>query len=366
MIQFKRWFAAMSLTALVLPMSAIAATPEQSLDKAVKAMDSMTSYRMDMDMKLDIGERVIGKPGSGMTGQVAIKLGTRVLDKQNGEGRVSLERFSIKGVESGAEISFNFDQPMAIEWQMTGNKLYFRLAQAPAMLIDYLKTNLEIDLAPIIGVWIGMDAPNGVNDLKNLPLISSQNITGELPASITAQAAIRKLPIFRVISVEKRMKNTAGEDMMRLRVRINPALINAVQQAEIKSLKRDKYYREELTALNKRYVELRKNLGKLFMAINLNVAKNRVERMEIGGTIEEPTETCTYNTSLRRNICKTTSIKIFKISVGINIAPAGTEPIIVPLVWKTLEEIQKILMPPPVVEPVVEDPLVQTLTNDGT
>jgi hypothetical protein len=364
MIHFKRWFAAASLTALVLPWTAIAATPEQSLDKAVKAMDSMTSYKLDLDMKLDIGERVIGKPGSGMTGQIAIKLGTRVLDKQNGEGQLSLERFSMKGVESGSEIAFTLDQPMSIEWQMTGDKLYFRLAQVPSMVVDFLKSNFEVDIAPVVGTWIGMDAPNGVNDLKNLPLISSQNITGELPASITAQAAIRKLPIFRVIAIEKRMKNAAGDDIMRLRVRINPALINAVQAAEIKALKRDKYYREELTAINKRYLELRKNLSKLFMVVNLNVTKNRVERMEVGGNIEEPVETCAYNARLKRDVCKTASVRTYKISLGINIAPAGSDPIYVPMTWKTLEEIQKILMPP-IPEPLplpAEDPMVETLT----
>jgi len=364
MIQFKRWFAAMSLTALVLPMSAMAATPEQTLDKAVKSMDAMTSYRLDMDMKLDIGERVIGKPGAGISGQVAIKLGTRVLDKQNGEGRLSVERFSITGVDTGQELSFSFDQPLAIEWQMTGNKLYFRLAQVPTMVADYLKTNLEIDLAPLIGVWVGMDAPNGINDLKNLQLTPLQSIASELPQNTSTLAALRKLPLFRILAIEKRIKNPAGDDMIRLRVRINPALINAVQIAEIKALPRDKYYRKELTALNKRYVELRKNLGKLFMAVNLNVSKNRVDRIEIGGTIDEPTETCTYNTRLKRNVCKVSSVRMFKISLGINIAPAGNEPIQPPLIWKTLEEIQKMLMPPPEPEPV-EDPLAQTLTNDG-
>lgn len=365
MTHFKRWFAAVSMTALALPWTAIAATPEQSLDKAVKAMDSMTSYKLDMDMKLDIGERVIGKPGNGMTGQIAIKLGTRVLDKQNGEGRLSLERFSMKGMESGAEINFTLDQPITVEWQMTGDKLYFRLAQAPAMVVDFLKTNLEIDIAPIIGVWIGMDAPNGVNDLKDLTVFSNQPFASGLPQNITTQSAIRKLPLFRVTSVEKRMKNAAGEDLLRLRVRINPSLIYAVQQAEIKALPRDKYYREELTALNKRYAELRSNLARLFMAVNLNITKNRVERMEVGGTIEEPTETCTYNASLKRNVCKTASVRLFKISAGINIAPAGTEPIFAPLMWKTIQEIQNILMPPPAPEPI-DDPMVETLTNTGT
>ncbi|MCE9586037.1 hypothetical protein K8R04_01815 [Candidatus Uhrbacteria bacterium] len=365
MTHFKRWFAAASLTALVLPWSAIAATPEQSLDKAVKSMDSITSYRLDMDMKMDIGERVIGKSGSGITGQIAVKLGTRVLDKQNGEGRLSLERLSIKGVESGQEISFAIDQPMAIEWQMTGSMLYFRLAQVPAMVVEYLKTNMEVDLAPIIGVWIGMDAPNGVNDLKNIPIFPTQVISRDLPQNITAQSAIRKLPMFRVIGVEKRMKNDAGDDLTRLRVRINPALINAVRLAEIKALPRDKYYREDLAALNKRYVELRSNLNRLFMAMNLNVTKNRLERMEIGGTIEEPTEKCTYSTSLKRNICKVASVRMYKISIGVNMAPAGSEPVLPPSIWKTIEEIQKILMPPPTPQPVV-DPMVETLTAPTT
>jgi hypothetical protein len=364
MIHFKRWFAAASLTALVLPWTAIAATPEQSLDKAVKAMDSMTSYKLDMDMKMDIGERVIGKPGSGMTGQIAIKLGTRVLDKQNGEGRLSLERLSIKGVESGSEIAFTLDQPMSIEWQMTGDKLYFRLAQVPTMVVDFLKSNFEVDITPVIGTWVGIDAPNGVSDLKDLSVFTKQPFDNELPQSITTQSAIRKLPIFRVISVEKRMKNAAGEDITRLRVRINPALINAVQQAEIKALPRDSYYREDLAALNKRYVELRRNLSKLFMAVNLNITKNRVERMEIGGTIEEPTESCNYDTRLKRNVCKVSSVRTFKLSAGINIAPASTEPIIVPAMWKTLEEIQSLLMPRPTPMPT-EDPMVETLTNTG-
>jgi hypothetical protein len=349
---------------LATPGIALAATPEQSLDKAVKAMDSLSSYKLDMDMKVDIGERVIGKPGSGITGQVVVRMGTRVVDKQNGEGRLSLERFSIKGVESGQEMSFSFDQPMAIEWKVSGNMLYFQLAQVPGMVTDYLKTNLDIDLTPIIGIWMGMEAPNGVSDLKNIPIVSTQSLTRELPQNITNQAAIRKLPIFRVIGIEKRMKNTVGEDLMRLRVRINPTLITAVQQAEIKALSRDKYYREDLAALNKRYVELRTNLTKLFMAVNLNITKNRVERMEIGGTIEEPAQTCTYDARLKRNVCKTASVRSYKISVGMNIAPAGSEPVIPPMVWKTLEEIQKLLMPAPTPAPV-EDPLVQTLTNTG-
>jgi hypothetical protein len=346
---------------LATPGIALAATPEQSLDKAVKAMDSLSSYKLDMDMKVDIGERVIGKPGSGLTGQVVVRMGTRVVDKQNGEGRLSLERFSIKGIESGQEMSFSFDQPMAIEWKVSGNMLYFQLAQVPGMVTDYLKTNLDIDLTPIIGVWMGMEAPNGVSDLKNIPIISTQSLTRELPQNITNQAAIRKLPIFRVIGIEKRMKNAVGDDMLRLRVRINPALITAVQQAEIKALPRDKYYRDDLTALNKRYAELRSNLSRLFMAVNLNVTKNRVERMELGGNIEEPTETCTYETRLKRNICKVSSVKIYKISVGINITPTTNEPIAAPLMWKTMQEIQNLLMPPQ-----ATDPMVETLTNPGT
>lgn len=362
MNNMKRWFTALSLTALVLPLNAIAATPEQSLDKAVKAMETTSSYKLDMEMKIDIGERVIGKPGNSMSGQIAIKLGTRILDKQNGEGSFSLERFSMKGVESGNEMSFTLDQPMAIEYRMTNSMFYFRLLQVPSTVTDFLKSNLEIDLTPIIGTWIGIESKNGVTDLQNLPIIPTQAISAGFPQNITAQAAIRKLPIFRVIGIEKNMKNNAGDDVTRLRVRINPSLISAVRFAEIKALPRDKNYSKSLTALNKRYAELRSNLAHLFMAVNLNVTKGRVERMEVGGTIDEPVETCTYSIGLKRNICKTASIRSYKISMGISLSPASPEPILVPFMWKTMEEIQKLLMPPTPTT-TIEDPLMQTLTT---
>ncbi len=359
MTQFKRWFAAISLATIAIPWSAMAATSDQLLDKAVKSMDGMTSYKMDFEMNMDIGERVIGKPKDGMTGQIKIRISSRILDKENGEGRLALDRFTISGKESGSEISFNLDQPVAIDWIITDKKLYFNLSQAPATLLDFAHDTLGLDLSPLVGTWIGIDMPNGVNDIKDLPLLSSTAVTRDLPQNLGEQAAIRKLPIFRVNSIEKRMKNASGDDILRLRVRVNPSLIYAVQQAEIKALPRDKYYRTELTALNKRYVELRTNLAKIGMAINLNVTKNRVDRMELGGNIQEPTQTCTYDARLKRNVCKTSSIRTYKFSVGINIAPAGSTPVTAPFMWKTVEEIMSLLEPKAIPEP---DPLVQVLT----
>lgn len=358
----KSWFAAIGLAALIFPLGVFALTPEQSLDKAVKSLDTMTSYKMDIDMKLDLGERTIGKPGQSMQGQVVIKLGTRILDKRNGEGRLALEHVSVSGAENGESMSFAMHESIAVDWKVAGEKLYFRLAQIPQVASDYLKQQLEIDLAPIIGVWIGMDAPESIDDIGSAP-VSTLSIPNELPQQVALQSAIRKLPVFRVLGIEKRMKNAAGEDLVRLRVRINPALINTVQQAEIKALPRDKYFREDLAALNKRYAELRKNLSKLFMVVNLNVTKNRVERMELGGSIEEPVESCAYDTRLKRSVCKTAKIRTYRFAVGINLAPAGIDAIQVPDIWKTLEEAQRLLMPKP--EPQPEDNLTQVLTNPG-
>lgn len=243
----------------------MAATPSQSLDMAIKAMETTSNYRLDMDMNVDT---------------TAIHLDARFLDKQTGEGNLT------------------YNQLVNVDWKMIGTMLYFRFGQAPSFIPE-----------SYIGTWIGMEA-------SKLP---TEVISNDLPQNIAGQSAIRKLPIFQVLRIEKKLTNAAGDNIQRLRVRINPTVINAVRLSEIKALPRDKNYYKNLSALNKRYAKLRVNLAKLFMAINLNVTKNRVERMEIGGTIDKN-----------------------KIAVGINLSSAENGPIFVPFNWKTLEEMHAI------------------------
>ena len=318
MINIKRSFAAISLITMALPWNVMAATPTQSLDKAIKAMENTASYKLDMDLKVNVKQ----EPPSSMTAH----LNTRMLNKQNGEGDFTF-----------SAIPFTLNQPIGMNWKMAGTMLYFQVNQVPNVITDYLKTNLDIDPTAIIGTWIGMEASTGFSEIKNMSVLPTEAISNGLPQSVAAQSAIKKLPIFTVTRVEKKSKNSSGDEIQRLRVRINPTLISAVRLAEIKSIPHDKNYTKNLITLNKRYAELRANLTKVFMAVNLNVTKNRVERMEIGGTIEKSS-----------------------ISMGINLSPTNTDPIIAPSSWKTIQEIQTLLMPP-----TPTDPLMQTLTNTG-
>ncbi len=77
---------------------------------------------------------------------------------------------------------------------------------------------------------------------------------------------IEKTPALLATKAESKTKNAAGEDVWRIRGRVNPLLLNAV-------------YRKDKT-----FAPTRKILMSAGMVAFVNVSRNRIERLELGGS----------------------------------------------------------------------------------
>ncbi|MCC7522818.1 hypothetical protein IT407_03400 [Candidatus Uhrbacteria bacterium] len=341
-----------ALTLIAFPIGAIAAplTNTQLLNKAFLNINERAPSRVEGEFRYDVEIKPVGKSGADEALSMNSKIGFRVRSIPNtdpklsqNEGRLSIE-LTGGSFLSVAPIAWN--GPITAEWKIVDKMAYIRVVNIPSGIIEYAKKEAGFDPTPLIGVWVGTsleldDLTQGLSEIRTLPDTKTlEELTG---VSTAEWKQLERTPILSVTRVEKTWRNASGEEIRRLRFRINPAFINAVQNLEIRRLPRDSYRTQAIRDINTRYATLRTQLNRFAMVANVNVPKVRVERIEFGGSmVEQQKNDCTWNTRTSKYDCKVSSTMTMRVNGGMSFLVDDGAPVIPPTPFLTPDEFMKL------------------------
>lgn len=338
---------------LGLPMPSLAASqsPQQALTNALKNEMTRTTGSMQMAGHVDVEYKPLKRGEPVGKGHVAFSSSARALSAASGEGRFAIDSADVSGIPD-MPAGIKMESPLSIQWKVVDRSAYVQLEKAPDSLISMWK-DTGMDLGLILGRWVKFDAGTNTADSKAdfLKLLSS----GDLARGLRLKNFFDRNSILQVTRVEKRTKNAAGEDIWRMRARVNPAVVNFFYQESLRSLPKSGAARTKaLKSLNASFAKIRVSLARTSMAVNVNVTKKRIERFELGGKYPEKTKTGTMTIT---------------VAVGTSMSPNAGEPVIAPAVALTPEEVIQLLypMPAPMPTPVGDLQLndTSTLTAPG-
>ncbi len=265
---------------LGLPMPSLAASqsPQQALTSALKNEMTRTTGSMQMAGRLGFEYAPMKRGEPVGKGSVAFSMSARALSATNGEGRLSIDSAEASGIPDMPE-GVTIESPLSIQWKMVDGTFYVQLEKAPDSLLAMSKDQMGMDLGLILGRWIKFDT--GANTSTDFfKLLSS----GDLARGLRIKNFFDRNSILQVTRVEKRTKNAAGEDIWRMRVRVNPAVVNFFYREALRNLpKSGKARTDALKSLNASFVKIRVSLARTSMAVNVNVTKKLIERFEVGG-----------------------------------------------------------------------------------
>ncbi|MFO0765037.1 MAG: hypothetical protein U0487_03265 [Patescibacteria group bacterium] len=325
---FKSGVAAMTAASLLLPSASFALTPSQWFNQLVRAPQTESAIAADATIDINVAERFYAKSRKGSTGSVNVSMALRTpqatAGMQTSEGLISLNKFKMEGTDLG--LPFTINEPIAFEWKQTSDMVFVRVTKVPASLLDYAKELSSIDYSGLIGKWIGFP-------FSQKSLLEDAGITG----SDTASDAINKGPLAKtqlVIGVrkEKTFKNAAGEEIIRVTGRLNPAIATILYQEQVKQIKKDwpagTYRTERLKDAYKEYLKSLAALRGIYLAANINTVTKKFERIEFSAKVTEPKEECTWNSTYTKETCKAVgSHSLTTVKGGINLStwcPSGS------------------------------------------
>ncbi len=364
----RRFTAATLLPVLLgLPMPSLAATPspQQALTDALKSELTRSAGSLQLAGRVDVEYKPFKRGETIGKGHVAFSMNARTLPTADGskptlknaqsEGRFAIESADVSGIPDSPE-GMKIESPLSVQWKIVDGTFYVQLEKVPDSLLKMWQ-DLGMDLNLIVGRWVKFSANEG--DLPDeifaetapadlIKMISS----GDVARGLRMKNFFDRNPILQVTRVEKRSKNAAGEDIWRLRVRVNPAVVNFLYQEALRELPKSGAERAtRLRELNASFAKIRLNLSRLSMVANVNVNKKFIERFEVGGKFPETMKDCVYNLKLQRDVCTNTGTLTITIAAGASMSQNAGAPVIAPATSLTPEEISELLYPPVAEEP---------------
>lgn len=300
-----RFISGLAATAFLAPQLMLAATPQQTLDQAVRlSIERPVAQSMSVDFTVDGSF----KPSRGLARRDAEFSGARTKAStfqarlivegemyphadakgSDGQGRIRLMK-----VVSTGEPSVNFSNLGSIEWKVMGEVFYVRIADVSAELRAYMQeTGMEASvLNGAVGMWLKIDPQGLASAIQNaLPMSGAATLTAHSTSDFEQLA--RVLPLFQVVKVEKKV--TQGtQTYTRLSVRLHPGFWTRLDQALAKSIDADlrelkafspKEYPKQralrFAAMRKSLKETRTSLTKLRLVLMINNQSGRIERVE--------------------------------------------------------------------------------------
>lgn len=345
---------AIAATALS-PLTAFAATPQTALNTALLRLSDQKTVHANLEANITVNERALAKDGRSSLVDMGFRANIRTVQaadgKLDGEGAFELMRLSSETKAGDWNESWKLDSPFRLDWAGRDNMSYVRFQSLPNSLVELARNEGDVDLTQIIGMWIGFETSRDA--LADELGSRYENLIA--PAETANADLLKRYPPVQVVRVEKRWK-TNGDSIMRLRARINPNLVNALQRKEVaEEIALSRKLGETLAQRNKRvaeintrYAELRRALAGVGLAVHLNETQGRIDRMEVGGKFSLP----------QKIAGKTTSIVDAKFSIGMNFLPLDTRAVEHPAYWRPFEEVLRMLEPkrpePVILEPAEE------------
>lgn len=367
-----------ALLGLPMPSMAAAPTPQQALNEALKSELTRTAGSVQMAGRVDVEYKPFKRGETPGKGHFAFSLNARTLPTADGskptlknaqsEGRISLDSASASGLPDSPE-SMNLESPLSVQWKIVNGTFYVQLEKIPASLTT-MWSELGMDLNMIVGRWIRFspgegEMPDEIFGSSNPADIMKLIADGDAARALRIKNFFDRNSILQVTRVEKRSKNTAGEDIWRLRVRVNPALVTFLYNEAYRELPKSGADRTAaLKELNTQFTQIRQTLARTSMAVNVNVTKKFIERFEIGGAYPQTMKDCTFNMKTNREVCTNTGTLTVKVAVGASMSQNAGGPVIPPATSLTPEEVSELFYPP--VEDEYEPVGEMELDDDAT
>lgn len=286
--------------ALLAPNFAVAATSQQMLNQAL--MNSFTSKNNLFSGTFSYAttktplrkSEYLTKQATDVSGSFSHRFETA--SSTNLEFSAVIDKGSYLNTDGKTE-SLPSGQKLGLTVRGVNSQYYFRLDHVLPLLQSYLGsdstlTGEEQVFADKLDDWQHLDftSQEAASEVGITVKQSPASLQAELTAIMT-EAKLKRIDPIQVLSSQKdpKLANT-----LRMRVRVNPAFINLVEQREIKAAKTDKY---AITNIRSRYTELRKNLQSVqFVAlVNTSVANQpKLSRVEMGASLTETVKGCDY------------------------------------------------------------------------
>lgn len=320
--------------AILVPAIAQAATPQQVLNSALANVNPSTPAMSMGDLNIRTTDKSYSSKTPSQDIQAQLGLNGRTVPSQ-GSAEGSLAVKNVQGKAMGMTIP-STDNPATIEWKVVGGEFYARVSKASDAVVNALKM-VGVNAASAVGTWVKADVGSLLS--LNGSVTSAANVAG-VPTSKLGSLNVLTPKALQVLSVEKRWKENSN-DMMRLRVRISPTFINNAMNADLAKVdKKAKDAAAQRKAIIAAYSQVRTFASKVQMAVNVNVTKNTISRVETFIKAQEPLKTCKMNKA-NKQVCSTTGTRITEVRSGFTVQGSSSSPVIAPSNAITIQDLMK-------------------------
>jgi hypothetical protein len=307
--------------AMMLPGLALAATPQQMLDAAVLKTNASAPFTMAGEVTIRTSQKALRERTPSQRAEVKFNLSQR-RNGMSSEGSLAVKSFSAK--MNGVEIPVT-QNPAAVEWKVTDGKAYIRVSQASEAVLAALKL-YGIDAQGAVGTWVEVDLLSLLSMVGPADLQNANDTAGIATSEASKFGDIKTLQVTRV---ERRWTEN-GVKMIRVRVRLNPAVINKAMAMDLKAVDpKASDAKAQRAAITARYAEMRKFATSFQIAVNMKVDEQSIDRIEMGYKRIDPMKECSKN-KLGREVCKTTGSQTVEMNAGFFVRGASNAPVQAP------------------------------------
>jgi len=310
-----------------MPAAALAATPQQIIDKGLNDFTFTTPSLASGEVKVNIADRDAGIRAPKSTAGLTLIVKERKIPVAGQAVPDTDGTIVVKKVEgTGAYAIPTIDNPGTIEFRIVNGVGYVRVKEASDGVRMFLMAK-GVDPDAAIGAWVKIDPSELCAALGN----ACPDLSSISAMSVSMAQDISKLKPIQVLRTERRWTAANGDKMIRVRARVSPTAINTLQNREIAKIARtDKQRTAKIAEIRKMYTDLRVKMAKTAMAININLTKSAVERVEASTVQTENKQSCTMNAKTKKQVCKTIGSQTITTITGMNIAAGNVAPILAP------------------------------------
>ncbi len=289
------------LSLATLPLQAHAATMQQQLQQAIRTLitnPGQNAAQGTLEIRVQKTPLRRGVTASTQTGLLEFSAERETDGDRNVQGWVQLKKATNKTATSDQTFAFS-PAPRVDFRSISGNALFLRFGNI-APLLSALEGPISADLVAPFERWIKADA-SASTSLMSLPVVPADEddlfTRLERIRRGVLLAETKKIPTWQIIS--NRPLRT-GSPLRHMKVRLNPAFVNLLEQEALKLDGRDQAKRRETRTM---FQEWRAELAKIQFAVVLdaqNPAKPTITRLEFFARDTATEKGCDY-THFQRN-----------------------------------------------------------------
>ncbi len=321
--------------------SALAASPQDILNQNLKNYGSSGAnlsgeVHMNLQENVWVDDYVNGPEKANFSLSFAQRsLPADKNGNKDGEGYFKIDKLYI---EDGEDV-FTLSDPLMLFWRTVSAKMYIKVGMLPESIKNQL-TELGADLSPLTQRWFTFDAPRQESWGEFLPQVDPTD--SETADNLSEMfATLSDKNFLQVTGVEKRYKNQAGEDMVRVRIDIDKDVVQKKYQDELNEVAKitDPDARSRsMDIIHKEYEQNLEDAEALHMAANINLASQRVERIEFGLKQTQDKEDCEWNDDFTDKTCRVIGQTTVTFRAGIWLSEPTNEKVNIPYNAMTMEQ----------------------------